>query len=222
MTKVKHFFVTALLGGAVAVLPLALIVVVFRWVWQIIEGYLKPLVELFDTQSKLIDMGLYAIFISVVILFCFLFGLFIETRVGNLIRNAFEHKYLMKIPGYKTAREIVMQFFGSKKSFFSDVVLVDAYGVGNYMTGFVTDDRGDWLTVFLPTGPNPTTGFIMHVPATRVVRSNVPVDVAIKSIISCGSGSSEVFKNIADGNSELKIQDEPIYAEFQKKSQGEN
>jgi uncharacterized membrane protein len=217
MTKVKHFFVTALLGGAVAVLPLALIVVVFRWGWRIVEGYLKPLVELFDTQSKIIDMGLYALFISVIVLFCFLFGLFIETRFGNLIRNAFEQRYLMKIPGYKTAREIVMQFFGSKKSFFSDVVLVDAYGVGNYMTGFVTEDQGKWLTVFMPTGPNPTSGFILHVPASRVVRTNVPVDVAIKSIISCGSGSTEVFRHIADDASELKIYTHNTETEAEKK-----
>jgi uncharacterized membrane protein len=121
--------------------------------------------------------------------------LFIRTRIGIWVRNYLENSYLIKIPGYKTARDIVGQFFGNKRTFFSHVVLVDVYSNETLMTGFVTDECGDYVTVFVPTAPNPTSGFIFHVPRSKVFKSNVPVEVAIKSIISCGSGSAPVFAN---------------------------
>lgn len=135
-------------------------------------------------------MGIIAIF--------FLLGLFIQTRIGIWVRNYLENNYLIKIPGYKTARDIVSQFFGNKRTFFSHVVLVDVYSNETLMTGFVTDDCGDYVTVFVPTAPNPTSGFIFHIPRYKVFKSNVPVEVAIKSIISCGSGSAPVFANKMD------------------------
>ena len=100
----------------------------------------------------------------------------------------------MKIPGYKMARETVMQFFGKNRSFFSEVVLVDLFNSGTLMTGFITDDHGEYLTVFVPTGPNPTSGNIYHVKKDKVLRTVANVDSGMKSIISCGAGSSEIFQ----------------------------
>ena len=102
----------------------------------------------------------------------------------------------MKIPGYKIARDTVMQFFGKNRSFFSEVVLVDIFNSGTLMTGFITDDHsgGDFITVFVPTGPNPTSGNIYHVSSDKVHRTSAAVDNGMKSIISCGAGSKEIFE----------------------------
>ena len=100
---------------------------------------------------------------------------------------------MKKIPGYKLAKETVQQFFGKNRSFFKEVVLVDIFNSGVLMTGFITDDQGEIITVFVPTGPNPTSGNIYHLPADRVSKTGASVDNGMKTIISCGSGSSEVF-----------------------------
>ena len=126
----------------------------------------------------------------------FTIGLIIKTRWGRFLNKQLEKKYLMKIPGYKLARETVSQFFGKNRSFFKEVVIVDLFNSGTLMTGFITDDQGEMITVFVPTGPNPTSGNIYHLPKDKVLRTNSPVDLGMKTIISCGAGSSEVFSNI--------------------------
>ena len=195
--QLKNFFKTTLIGGLAAVLPLGLIIIIIRWIIGLIEKYLEPLVKLFNTDTTLSTIIVYVIAVVAIIFLFFFFGLFIRTRFGNMLLNYFEQNYFMKIPGYKTAREIVQQFFGSNRSFFSEVVLVDIYNSGTLMTGFITDhqESHDYITVFVPTGPNPTSGNIYHLPKDKVQRSTTPVDVAIKTIISCGAGSSEVFNN---------------------------
>jgi uncharacterized membrane protein len=196
--KIGKFIRTTLLGGLVAILPLGLIIIVFRWIIVLIERYLKPLVNLFQHDSKISTIITYIIALLSIIFIFFLIGLFIQTNIGIWFRNYLENGYLMKIPGYKTARDIVGQFFGNKRTFFSHVVLVDVYGNDTLMTGFITDECGDYVTVFVPTAPNPTSGFIFHVPRSKVFKSIVPVETAIKSIISCGAGSAPVFANKMD------------------------
>jgi len=74
-----------------------------------------------------------------------------------------------------------------------EVVLVDIFNSGVLMTGFITDDQGEVITVFVPTGPNPTSGNIYHMPQDRVFKTSATIDNGMKSIISCGAGSKEVF-----------------------------
>ncbi|WP_240554901.1 hypothetical protein [Oceanicoccus sagamiensis] len=57
-----------------------------------------------------------------------------------------------------------------------------------------THDNG-WYTVFVPTGPNPTSGMIYHLPPEQVeLLPNIKVDEALRTIIACGAGSDELFK----------------------------
>lgn len=198
-TRFNKFARTTLIGGLAAILPLWLIFILFQWIYRIIEKYLEPMVDLFKTETKLDTILAHIILVTTIIILFFFIGLFVQTRFGNRARNFIERRLLMKIPGYKTASDIVRQLFGGSRTFFSEVVLVDVYNSGTLMTGFITDrhDKDNYLTVFVPTGPNPTTGFVFHVPKEKVIKTDVAVDVAIKTIISCGSGSAEVFANSA-------------------------
>ncbi|MFP4488982.1 MAG: DUF502 domain-containing protein [Bacteroidales bacterium] len=200
--RLRNFFRTTALGGVVAILPLVLLFIFFRWIINIIQRSLEPAVSLINTESELVITGLYILAVIAIILLFFLLGLFIQTRVGHFFRTVLEEQYLSKIPGYKMARETVMQFFGKNKSFFREVVLVDVFNSGTLMTGFITDDHDDseYLTVFVPTGPNPTSGNIYHVHKDKTVRTKTTVDTGMKSIISCGAGSSNIFKSRKENN----------------------
>lgn len=202
MKRFKIFLRTTALGGLVAILPLALIIIFFRWIIGMIQKYLEPLVNLIETESQIQVFLLYTLAVIAILAAFFFMGLFIQTRIGRFFRKIFEEKYLMKIPGYKLARETVMQFFGKNRSFFSEVVLVDIFNSGSLMTGFVTDEHNNFFTVFVPTGPNPTSGNIYHVQKEKVIHTSTPVDAGMKSIISCGAGSTELFENI---NSKEKL-----------------
>ena len=197
LNKMIRYINTTLLGGVAALLPLALVFMVFRWVVNLIGKYLKPIVDFFtlhlNVDSQWIELAIYLIVMAAILIAFFSIGLIIQTRIGRFFNKVFEKKYLMKIPGYRIARETVMQFFGKNKSFFSEVVLVDIFNSGTLMTGFITDDHGSYITVFVPTGPNPTSGNIYHVLKDRVTRTSTHVDEGMKSIISCGAGSAEIF-----------------------------
>jgi len=198
--RLRGFFRTTFIGGLVALLPITMVIILFRWIINLIEKYLGPVVNYIvgDSDSKLYMFGIYVLSVIAVFLIFFFIGLVIKTRWGRFLNHQLEKKYLNKIPGYKLARETVAQFFGKNRSFFKEVVIVDLFGSGTLMTGFITDDQGEVITVFVPTGPNPTSGNIYHVPKDKVLKTNAPVDVGMKSIISCGAGSSEVFSNISD------------------------
>ena len=63
---------------------------------------------------------------------------------------------------------------------------------------FITDTHGDGsYTLFVPTGPNPTSGLIFHLEGRFVHPVNVPVQDAMRSIISCGAGSARLFAEYA-------------------------
>jgi len=197
--RVQRFLRTTLIGGMVALAPLTLIVLLFRWVINVIGRTLTPLVDTIiqdPDPNPYIKFAIYVLSFTAVLIFFFIIGLAVRTRLSQFLNRA-EDRYLLKIPGYKLAKETVQQFFGKNRSFFKEVVLVDIFKTGTLMTGFITDDQGDIISVFVPTGPNPTSGNIYHLQKGQVTRTTASVDVGMKTIISCGAGSTEVFAKMA-------------------------
>lgn len=198
LKRIRNFFRTTLIGGLVALAPLTLIILLFRWVVSLIGRTLTPLVDRM-VQDPDVDpffkLVLYLLTFAAILLIFFVIGLIIRTRLVVFMHKA-ESRYLAKIPGYTIARETVQQFFGKNKSFFKEVVLVDIFKTGALMTGFITDDQGEVITVFIPTGPNPTSGNIYHLPKDQVLKTDASVDTGMKSIISCGAGSEKIFSSL--------------------------
>ena len=199
--RIRNFLRTTLIGGAVALAPLTLMILLFRWMINIIGRTLTPLVETIiqdPDPNPYFKFALYVITAAAILLFFFIIGLVVRTRMVKFLNRA-EDRYLQKIPGYKLAKETVQQFFGKNRSFFREVVLVDIFNTGTLMTGFITDDQGEIVTVFVPTGPNPTSGLIYHMQKDRVLRTSASVDSGMKSIISCGAGSADIFASVEKG-----------------------
>lgn len=193
--KLRRFLWTTVIGGVVALAPLTLVILLFRWVINLIGRNLSPVVDklLQDPDpDPLYKFALYVLTFAAILFFFFLIGLVVRTRMVVFLNKA-EDRYLLRIPGYKLAKETIQQFFGKNRSFFKEVVLVDIFKSGALMTGFITDDQGEIITVFVPTGPNPTSGNIYHLRKEQVLKTRATVDNGMKSIISCGAGSSEVF-----------------------------
>ncbi len=114
-----------------------------------------------------------------------------RTRLGKWLYSVLESMVFLKVPGYSLIKETVSQFLGKKKSPFSSVALVQIFGNETLVSAFITDEHKDGTrTVFVPTGPNPTSGNIYHLPQNCVHPIDVSVEDAMRSILSCGAGSS--------------------------------
>lgn len=196
LKKLRRFFATTFLGGFVLVLPLALFFFLLRALVRIMAGMLEPVRAIFSFWEELPSWFLDLLALSTVVLLFFLIGLFVRTSIGGKLFTDFEQQWLMHLPFYSVIRETVRQFSGKKKVPFSQVVLVDAFGSGNLMTGFVTDDEvgQGYVTVFVPTGPNPTNGFVFHMLEEHIKYTNARPEDAMRSIISVGAGSSSLFQ----------------------------
>jgi uncharacterized membrane protein len=96
---------------------------------------------------------------------------------------------------YTSVKQVSDTLFSSSGQAFRQAVLVQYPRQGAWTIGFVTGKpsgevadhlRGDMLTLYVPTTPNPTSGFMLMVPKTDVVELHMSVDEALKYIISMG------------------------------------
>ena len=196
MNRLRRFVTTTMIGGIAVVLPVAILVFLFIWLFGIVLDIITPVAELVSLGTRVSTVLSYIIAFGTIILGCFLIGLFVRTRFGKFFHNIVEREILKRIPGYRILREIVEVFTGGKELPFSSVVLVRPFDNDTYMTGFITQRHpGDYVTVFVPTGPNPTSGNIYHIHKKNILDSKVPVEEGVKSVVGCGVGSTTILKN---------------------------
>ena len=195
MERIKTFIKTALIGGIGVILPIIILVMVFSWLFNFVTGNIQPLTNLIFADPD--SIGIFADIISIIIIIiaCFLLGLIVRTKLGQYIHNSIEETFLKKIPGYNIAKDTVEQFIGREEMPFSSVVLVKILDNDTLVTGFITDKHSNGsYTVFVPTGPNPTSGNILHVKSENVFKVDIPLEHAMKSIIACGAGSNKLVE----------------------------
>ncbi len=197
MRRLKNFIFTTLIGGFIVLLPFTIFVVLAKSLIGFIKNILDPISILvkheipWETPEYFYDLLAFIIVISIF----FSVGLFVKTRFGKNLFDFIEHTYLDKLPLYSSIKKTVQQFTGVKKMPFSEVVLVDAFSNGTKMTGFVTDKNDNGIyTVFVPTAPNPTNGFIFHVKESQIEHTpDVKTEDAMRTIIGVGVGTSKTF-----------------------------
>jgi uncharacterized membrane protein len=194
MTKLKTFIITSILGGLTVILPMVLLILIFRWLFKWITNIIQPLTNLIIARAQLQEIVADGVVIVIILAGCFALGLMVRTRVGQFIQENLENRILQLAPGYPTIKSVVMQFIGKKKSPFSSVALVRPFENDTLLTAFITEIHNDGLfTVFVPTGPNPTTGFIFHLQQQYVHPINVSIEETLRSVISCGAGSADII-----------------------------
>ena len=201
LQRTKNFFKTTLLGGIVVILPAVILVFAFKWLFGFVSRAIQPLtnlvVKLLPLPEPIDEWVAPLIVLLVIILACFFVGLFVRTRLGQMMYHSFESSLLSRAPGYKLVKETVSQFFGKKKMPFASVALVQIFENDTKVTAFITDRHDDdTVTVFVPTGPNPTSGFIYHLDGKYVHPVDVSIEDAMRSVISCGAGSHALLKKL--------------------------
>jgi len=124
---------------------------------------------------------------------------YIGIKMIEWVERALMHvPFLNKI--YSATKQVNDALASGNKNSFKTVVLVQFPREGMYSVGFITSEQNDEVQaktgekvvgVFVPTTPNPTSGFLILVPEAQLIKLEMSVTDAIKYIVSLGSISQE-------------------------------
>jgi len=144
--------------------------------------------------------------IALAILLITILGLLTRYYIGKRL-IALMDTVMLRVPLlnkiYSTIKQVNEAFSSGKKSSFKTVVMIQFPGPGLYSLGFLTSEQRDEVQaksgkdvvcVFVPTTPNPTSGFLVLVPVENVTKLDMSVAEGIKYIISLGSISPEYLR----------------------------
>jgi uncharacterized membrane protein len=203
MDKLKSFLKTSLLGGVVVILPIAILVSVMLWLSNLVSGLIEPLTRILIKDSQINEYAAEFVVIILILTACFFVGVLVRTRLGGFLYRVIESRILKLAPGYSMVKETVTQVFGNKsESPFSSVALAQIFCNETQVTCFITDKHENGMyTLFVPTGPNPTSGLIYHLDEKYVHPVNIPVQDAMRSIISCGAGTAKLLSEYGSTDS---------------------
>jgi uncharacterized membrane protein len=200
MNKLNNFIKKSIIGGLLVISPIVILFFAFRWAFYTLTNLIQPLVTPIAQHSSAPEFVIDLFVISMILLGCFLVGSIVSTSAGHWLHSRFDNSLAKMAPGYNLVRDIIQQFFGEKsESPFKTgtIARVQLFGcdIATDATAIVTSrHHNGWFTVFIPTGPNPTSGFIYHLPPEQVkLYPEIKVDEALRTIISCGVGSNTLF-----------------------------
>ena len=191
-----------LIAGLLVVIPLAttiwLSTIVSRFVLAFLTSIPKQFNPFITLNPLLQDLINLALGLTVPLMGILLIGLMARNIVGRWLLE-FGEGTLSRIPlagsVYKTLKQLLETFLRDNSTRFRRVVLVEYPREGLFSVGFVTGEVGPslqsdlkepLLSVFIPTAPNPTTGWYTLVPAGSVRELEISVEEAFRTIISAG------------------------------------
>lgn len=189
-----------IIQGFLAILPLSITVyvtfIIFRFIEKIVENVLLLFPD-FIINNVLFIVLLEIITFIFLLLMLALFGRIVRTIIGKSILKLIQ-SFFSFIPGlnvvYRAMNQIVTILSSEKKSFYKHPVLVEYPSSGIWTIAFNTGEidlkdalPGEKLyTIFIPTTPNPTSGFLAIMSKSKIRDFEIPVVDAIKLILTGG------------------------------------
>jgi len=196
---VKKNLKTTFLTGLFVIIPLVVSVALLVWFFQTLENLFSPLIGGVEQMIAPDIAHIPGVGILAGLLIILLVGFFARNVVGERILAALDN-FINRIPWYRTIYSTVKQltdaFSPDTARSFKDVVLVDYPMEGSQAIGFRTgtvEREGQTLAVvFVPTN-HIYFGDLLFLPEERVVSLDMPVEQAVRIIVSAGIGSPSRF-----------------------------
>ena len=199
MRRLRNFVLTSLLGGLAVILPLLLFVALARWLAGILEELTRPLATLIGPHIAGGEAVAFGVAVLAMLAACFVTGVLLRTRVGAMAWESIDHLLARLTPGYRTLRDTVGQLLGAGPgagSLRGEVALVRLAGAGSPVRqiAIVTARHADGsFTVYVPTAPLPTQGFVYHLqPEVVTLCPEISFEAAMRVVLACGSGAAEL------------------------------
>ena len=192
--KIKNYFLTGVLITAPVFLTFW---IVFTLV-NIIDRLITPLIPYYINPNFYLPREIPGLGLIILSIFLIFIGFVTANFFGSLLLKKTDN-LIDKIPlikvFYKTFKQIIETVFKTNSSAFRDVVMLEYPRKGLWVLGFTTGEaqgaikkntKKKLINVFVPTTPNPTSGFLLLVPFEDLKYLNVKVDDAVKTIVSAG------------------------------------
>jgi uncharacterized membrane protein len=189
----RKYFITGLL----ILVPLAITLFVLNFVIGTLDQSLLLLPDRWQPRA-LIGFDVPGIGSILTLLIIFVTGLLTSNLVGNYVVKLWE-RVLTRIPVvssvYSSVKQVSDTLLSSSGNAFRKAVLIPYPRQGSYTIAFLTGVPGgdvknhlvgDYVSVYVPTTPNPTSGFFLMMPRADVVELDMSVDAALKYIVSMG------------------------------------
>lgn len=191
------------LTGLFVLIPLFVTVYIIYLVINSVDMVIAPFIR--NLSGYLIGREMYipgtGLIIFVVV--AYVTGVFASNYIGNRFLSHGE-AVLRRIPFvkgiYNSVKDMTNAFSSEKKRSFKEVVLAEFPFPGRYAIGFVTNRTKAFsgkalCAVFVPTTPNPTSGYLIMIPENELMFLDMPVDDALKYVISLGTSGARLEWN---------------------------
>jgi uncharacterized membrane protein len=178
-------------AGILVVVPIIIAILILVWLFNYIDNIAQPVAR------SLLGRTIPGLGFGIMVVLVYLTGLVATSLIGKRLIG-YGQSLLARVPMfryiYTSIRQIMEAFATPRESGFLQVVLVEFPKQGMRAIGFVTSESlvesGEKvLNVFIPTSPNPTSGYLEIVRERDVIRTNISIDDALKMVLSGGKVS---------------------------------
>ena len=191
---------SSFLTGIVVIAPVALTIWLIWTIMGWIDGFVLPLVPSRFNPEQYIGINLRGVGVIFFLVFTVFVGWVAKGLIGrSLIR--FAESFVERMPVvrsiYSGVKQIAETIFAQSERNFEKACLVQYPRKGIWAIGFIsTEARGEiaekaetmgrLMSVFVPTTPNPTSGFLLYFPEEDVIELEMNIEDAAKLVISAG------------------------------------
>ena len=179
---------TQFLAGILIIVPIGVTILILVWIFVSIDNILQPVI------SSIFGHAIPGVGFGITIVLIYLVGVIASNVVGRKLLR-YSESLLQRVPVvrqlYTGIKQILESFSAPGKTGFMQVVLAEFPRKGMRTIGFITNESSDksgkkLLTIFIPTAPNPMSGFLQIAGESEIIRTDISVDDALKMIVSAG------------------------------------
>ena len=184
-------------AGILVIVPIIITILILVWLFNYIDNLAQPVAK------SLLGRTIPGLGFALTVVLIYLTGLVATSVIGKRLVGYIE-SLLARVPLfrylYTSIKQIMVSFTTPSETKFLQVVLVEFPKKGMRVLGFITSESraesGEkLLNVFIPTSPNPTSGYLEIVREDDIIRTNISIDDALKMILSAGKIS---LKEVSD------------------------
>lgn len=194
--RLRNYFLT----GIVVSGPVVITIYLSLWMITLVDGWVKPIIPQIYLPETYLPFAIPGFGIIVLVIVLTLLGFLTANLVGRTMLD-FGESLLARMPVvrglYRSTKQIFETIFSQSGTSFRTVGLVEYPSPGCWSIVFLSTPPSeevasglpkgeDFISVFLPCAPNPTTGFFFYIRRDRVIEVPVTVDDAAKIVMSLG------------------------------------
>ncbi len=188
------------LSGLLVLVPIAVTIFVIRFMVGVLASIGRPVLMIWMDEVPQLAVDALAFLMALVLIYGV--GLFATHITGRRLVK-FGENMLLKLPLVKSiygaSKNVVDAFSKDAHTTYEAVALVEfprrgARAIGFVMGSMLNNDGVMIYRVYVPTAPNPTSGFLLLLPENEVEFTDMPVETALKTILSGGSLGPDQYR----------------------------